>query len=146
MFGYMGGLDNDLFEELERMRRQMDVFRGWPGASGIRSAAPGTFPAINVGASPDRVDVYVFAAGVDPKSLDVSLQDHLLTIAGERKDDRPEDVDLYRRERFTGAFRRVVALPEDVDQENVNAAYRDGVLHVSIARHQPVKARRIEVK
>jgi HSP20 family protein len=147
MFGYLGGFDRDLFEELERIRRQMDErFRGWPGTAGIRSVVPGSFPAINVGASPEQVDVYVFAAGLDLKTLDVSLQQNLLTVSGERKVERAENVEFYRQERFSGAFRRVITLPEDIDPDKVNAAYRDGVLHITIQRREAVRPRRIEVK
>jgi len=51
----------------------------------------------------------------------------------------------YRRERFSGGFRRVITLPEDVDPDKVRASYRDGVLHVMIDRREEVKPRRIEV-
>lgn len=147
MWGYLRGFDNDLFDQLERMRREMDqLFGGSPGSAGIRSVASGTFPPINVGASSEQVDVYVFAAGVDPKSLDISLQQNLLSIAGERKTEAPEKAEFYRRERFNGAFRRAITLPEDVDPDKVNAAYRDGVLHITVERREEVKPRQIEVK
>ncbi len=147
MWGYLRSFDTDLLSQLERMRQDMDaVFGARPGSAGIRSVASGTFPAINVGASPSRVDVYVFAAGVDPQSLDISIQQNLLTISGERKAALPEEVQLYRRERFGGSFRRVMTLPEDVDPEKVQASYRDGVLHVMVDRREEVKPRRIEVK
>jgi HSP20 family protein len=147
MWGYLRGFDTDLFSQLERMREEMDAaFGGRSGMSGIRSVAAGTFPAINIGASPNRVDVYVFAAGVDPKGLDISLQQNLLTLSGERKATLPGDVQLYRNERFDGAFRRVITLPEDVDPDKVQATYRDGVLQVTIERREEVKPRRIEVK
>jgi HSP20 family protein len=147
MLGDLTGFDNDLFDQFERMRRQMDqLFGEWPGSTGIRSVLAGSFPAINVGASPEQVDVYVFAAGVDPKSLDISLQQNLLTIAGERKVELPENVQMYRRERLDGAFRRVISLPEDVDPDKVDATYRDGVLHITVQRQEVVRPRRIEVK
>jgi HSP20 family protein len=147
MWGYLRGFDTGLFSQLERMRDEMDaVFGSRSGMSGIRSVAAGTFPAINIGASPSRVDVYVFAAGVDPKGLDISLQQNLLTLSGERKATLPEDVQLYRNERFDGAFRRVITLPEDVAPDKVQANYRDGVLQVTIERREEVKPRRIEVK
>lgn len=88
----------------------------------------------------------MFAAGVDPKGLDISLQQNLLTVSGERKATLPSDVQLYRNERFDGAFRRVITLPEDVDPDKVQATYRDGVLQVTIERREEVKPRRIEVK
>ena len=146
MFGYLGGFDNELLNELERMRRQMDeLYRGWPGATGIRAAVPGTYPPINVGVSPEHVDVYVFAAGLDPKTLDVTLQDNLLVIAGERNVELPEDVVIYRKERFTGVFRRVITMPDDVDPDRVEATYRDGVVHVGVGRREAARPRRIEV-
>lgn len=147
MLGYLRSLDNDLFDDVERMRRQMDqMFGTWPGSAGIRSVAAGTFPAINIGASPEQVDVYVFAAGLDPKSLDVSLQQNLLTISGDRAAEEPENVQFYRRERFSGAFRRVMTLPEDVDSDKVTATYRDGVVHIAVQRQGAVRPRQIEVQ
>jgi HSP20 family protein len=147
MWGYLRSFDTDLFSQLERMRQDMDsLFGARAGSAGIRSVAAGTFPAINVGASPSRVDVYVFAAGVDPQSLDISIQQNLLSISGERNAAPPEDIQLYRRERFIGSFRRVITLPEDVDPDKVQADYRDGVLHVVVDRREEVKPRRIEIK
>jgi len=146
MFGYLGSVENDLFGQLERMRREMDaLFADRPGSAGIRSVASGTYPAINVGASPERVDVYLFVAGVDPKSLDISLQQDLLNVAGERPLETSDDVQFYRRERFRGPFRRVITLPDDVDPDKVAAHYRDGVLHITVERREEVKPRRIEV-
>jgi HSP20 family protein len=147
MFGYLTGFDSDLFNQLERMRRETDDFFGtWPGAAGIRSVRAGAFPSINIGASTQQVDVYVFVPGIEPKELEISLQQNLLTVAGERKLEEPEDVEFYRRERFGGSFRRVISLPDDVDPDNVKANYRDGVLHISVQRREEVKPRQIEVK
>lgn len=147
MLGYFPGFDNDFFDEFERMRQLMDsAFGARPGSSGIRSVVAGTYPAINVGASPDTVDVYVYAAGVDPESLNISMQQHLLTVAGEREAEFPENVQLYRNERFNGGFRRVLTLPEDVDPDKVTATYRDGVLHITIARREALRPRQIEVQ
>lgn len=147
MLGYLSGFNTDLFDEFDRMRQRMDgLFGGWPGATGIRSMSGGAFPTVNVGASPEQVDVYVFAAGIDPSSLDISLQQNLLSIAGERKIDAPEDVQFYRQERFGGDFRRTITLPDDVDPDQVKASYRDGVLHITVQRRETVKPRQIEVE
>lgn len=147
MLGDFPGFQNDLFDELERMRRQMSHWFGdWSGGPGIRSVAAGTYPAINVGASTEQVDVYVFAAGLDKEKLDISLQQNLLTIAGERRLEAPEQAQYYRRERFNGGFRRVITLPEDVDPDKVNASYSDGVLHLAVQRREAVRPRQIEVK
>jgi HSP20 family protein len=148
MLGYYSGFGNDIFDELERMRRQMEQAfgGGWPGAASIRSPAAGAFPAVNVGAAADRVEVYVFAPGVDPKSLDLTLQQNLLTISGTRGSDLPADGEVYRDERFAGNFRRVLSLPEDVDPDKVTATCRDGVLHVRVERREAVRPRQIEVR
>ncbi len=147
MFDYLTGFDRDVFDQFERMRRQMDeMFGDRRGPLGIRSVAAGTYPAINVGASPKQVDVYVFAAGVDPKSLDISLQQNLLTLSGDRKIELPEGAQAYRRERFNGSFKRVITLPDDVDPDKVNATYKDGVLHITVQRREELQPRKIEIK
>jgi HSP20 family protein len=147
MLGYLTGLDRDAFGQLELMRRQMDrMFGNWSAPAGIRSMAAGTFPAINVGASESQIDVYVFAAGIDPKSLDISLQQNLLSISGERKLESPENAQFYRQERFSGGFRRVITLPDDVDPDRVEATYRNGVLQITIQRREALRPRQIEVK
>lgn len=131
-----------LLDELWRWDR--DAFPS-PWLTGIRSVRQGTYPPVNVGASEDSIDVYVFAAGLEADSLDVTLRQNLLTIAG-RRDAAPEaGASYYRRERYNGSFQRVLTLPEDVDPDDVKASYRDGVLHVRVGRRATPSARRIEV-
>jgi HSP20 family protein len=147
MFGYLTGFDTDVFDQFDRMRRQMDrMFGDVSRPAGIRSLAAGTFPAVNVGVSEEQVDVYLFAAGIDPKTLNISLQQNLLTVEGERKIQYHEKVQFYRQERFSGQFRRVLTLPEDVDPDQVSAHYCDGVLQISVKRREAVRPRQIEVK
>ena len=57
-----------------------------------------------------------------------------------------EKTSLHMNERFAGRFRRVVSLPDDIDPGTVDAAYRDGVLHISIKRRASAQPRRIEIK
>jgi HSP20 family protein len=147
MFGNLTNFEGSLFDELWRLQRDMDEMAGrWPWPTGIRAAARGTYPPINVGVTSDKVDVYLFASGLDPNALDLTIQRHLLTISGERRVPQREDVQYYREERFSGAFRRVVTLPEDVDPQKVEAKYADGVLHVTVGRREATKPRQIEVK
>jgi HSP20 family protein len=147
MFGSLTNFEGSLFDDLRRMQQEMEEMftpRGWP--AGIRSVARGTYPPINVGATSERVDVYLFAAGLDPKTLDISLQQNLLTVAGERNAQTPENAEYYRQERFSGAFKRVISLPEDVDPDKVDARYEDGILHIAIQRREVARPRQIEVK
>jgi len=96
------------------------------------------------------VDIYAFAPGVDPKSIDVNLHRGVLTIAGERREPQPQANDekttLHISERFTGRFRRVVSLPDDVDPDAVSADFKDGVLHISVKRKASAQPRRIQVQ
>jgi len=148
MFEGLFNFDTDsLFDEFRRLESQMDQLFGqspWP--AGIRSVQRGTFPPLNVGATPERVDVYLFAANLDPKTLDLSIQQNLLSVSGSRRVEAENDkAEYYRRERFDGDFRRVLALPEDVDPERVTAKYRDGILHITIPRHESARPRQITV-
>lgn len=147
MFGSLfSSFDRNLFDEFRRLEGDMGQLFGrsaWP--SGIRAVRRGTFPPINVGATPERVDVYLFAAGLDPKSLDLSIQQNLLTVSGSRKVPLNEAADYYRQERFDGEFRRVIALPDDVDPDRVDAKYRDGVLQITVRRREAARPRQIQV-
>jgi len=147
MFGsLLGSFDTNLYDELRRVESEMDqLFGRGSFPAGIRAMRRGTFPPINVGATPERVDVYLFAAGLDPKSLDISIQQNLLAVSGERKVPIDEAADYYRQERFDGEFRRVITLPDDVDPDRVEAKYRDGVLQITVQRREAVRPRQITV-
>jgi HSP20 family protein len=147
MFGSLTNFEGSLFDQFRRMEQQVDELFG-RGAllPGIRSVARGTFPPINVGATTEKVDVYFFSPGIDSKTLDVSIQQNLLTVSGERKSPAPENAKFYRKERFEGEFRRVITLPDDIDPERVEAKYTDGVLHISVQRRESSKPRQIEIK
>ena len=138
---------SSIFDELNRMEREMEGLfgnRGWP--TGIRAAVRGSYPPINVFATAESVDVFIFSAGLDPNKLDIAIQKNLLTVAGERKIVPESNAEYYRQERYSGGFKRVITLPEDVDSEHVDARYRDGVLHINIERRAAVQPRKIEVK
>lgn len=142
---YRAWLPHDVFSELDRLQRAMS--QSLDASPNIRGGLRGGFPAMNVGGTPRSVEVYLFAPGVDPAALDVQIEKGVLTIAGERKEDGlPEKSTAHIGERFSGRFRRVVTLPDDVDPEAVNARYRDGVLRISIARKQAAQPRRISIQ
>jgi len=146
MLGSLTSFDT-LFEEFRRMEQQMgQLFGSGTQPPAIRSVARGTFPPINMGAAPDGIDIYLFAAGLDPKSIELNIQRNLLTVAGERRLAVKENAIYYRQERFNGPFRRVIALPEDVDPERVEAKYRDGILQITARRRESAKPRQITVQ
>jgi HSP20 family protein len=146
MFAVQSTVDGGLFDEFRRIEQEMDELLGrWSWPAGIRAGARGSYPPMNLGATPEKVEVYLFAAGLDPKALDISIQQNLLTVSGERKLPVQQDVDWYRQERFDGSFRRVISLPEDVDPNKVSAQYKDGVLQISVNRRKAAQPRQIQV-
>ena len=114
----------------------------------IRGFDRGGFPAMNVGHTPQSIEIFAFAPGIDPATIELHIERGVLTVAGERKSDLPgkdEKVAVHIDERFSGRFRRVVTLPDDADNSAVEAKYRDGVLHISIKRREAAQPRRISI-
>ena len=143
-------IPTDVLAEFDRLQQQLRrVFPPTFSSGSIRATARGDFPAINIGSTPETIEVLVFAPGIDAKSVELSIDKGLLILAGERKPSLPESGDrisVYAKERFAGPFRRVVSLPEDADPGRVNATYRDGFLRVSVGKRESSKPRRIEVQ
>ncbi|HNQ03135.1 MAG TPA: Hsp20/alpha crystallin family protein [Thiobacillaceae bacterium] len=134
----------DLFAELDRLQREMQQASEW--SPSIRGLTRG-YPAMNVGGNAKSVEIYAFVPGIDAASLDVQIEKGVLTITGERKSaEIPEKAAVHIDERFAGRFRRVVTLPDDVDANAVEARYRDGVLHISVARKEAAQPRRITIQ
>jgi HSP20 family protein len=144
---YRSLFPRDLFADLDRFQREMQG--AFDYSPSIRGLGRGGFPALNVGGSPTAVEIYAFAPGVEPASIEVNLDRGVLTIAGERKSVAPnsdEKTTLHLNERFAGRFRRVVSLPDDIDPGAVSAAFNDGVLRVTVKRRESALPRRIEVQ
>jgi HSP20 family protein len=135
----------DAFAELDRLQRELST--AFDLSPSIRGLARGGFPALNVGTTAGSVEVYAFAPGLDPAQIDVQLEKGVLTITGERKPPAADDkATVHIAERFSGRFRRVVSLPDDVDANAVSAQYRNGLLHVSVRRKEASQPRRIAVQ
>ena len=144
---YPSLFSRDLFSEMDRLQREMR--RAFDTVSpSIRGVAQG-YPALNVGSTPSSVEIYAFAPGIDPEKIELNLDRRVLTIAGERPstpNGKDEKSTAHVNERFSGRFRRVVSLPDDIDPNAVSATYRDGVLQVSVKRRESAQPRRIAVQ
>ena len=138
------------FGDFDRLRRELDDLFGLADMpTSIRSAAPGAFPALNVGRTPNSVEIYAFAPGIDPAQVEVTIDRGVMTIAGERPSSLPDNggkANVYGNERFAGRFRRAITLPDDVDPAKTEARYRDGVLHISVGRRESAQPKRISVQ
>jgi len=157
---YRSLFSNDLFSELDHLQRiAARAFDTPHGLSpSIRGLFNNRFPAINIGTSPQAVEIYCFAPGIDPANVDIKLENSVLSISGERKEDRAADhskesskksgdkPNLHIAERFEGRFHRVVTLPDDVDDNAITATYRDGVLRIKAPRREAAQPRRITIQ
>jgi HSP20 family protein len=144
---FQSAFSNDIFSELENLHQQMQ--RAFNVGTGIRGNTIGAYPLLNMGTTPQSIELYAFAPGLDPASIDVNLERGVLTIAAARDSDLPaqdEKSTIHINERFAGRFRRVLSLPEDVDPGNVSAQYQDGVLHIQLKRRESAQPRRITVQ
>lgn len=144
---YRSLFPRDVFAELDRLQREMqETFAFSPS---IRGFGRGGFPALNVGSTPQSVEIYAFAPGLDPATVEIHLERGVLSLSGERKSTLAasnEKTIAHINERFAGRFRRVVSLPDDIDPNAVTATYRDGVLHVSVKRRESAQPRRISIQ
>jgi HSP20 family protein len=136
-----------LVPALTQLQQHLDELFRMDGSTNIRALAGGAFPAVNIGSTPDAVEVIAFAPGVDPKALQITIDKGLLVISGERVEsqERDDGVNTYAQERFAGPFRRVISLPEDADPSRVDATFRDGILRVSVTKRESAKPRQITV-
>lgn len=150
MYESLLSFPDDFFGDFGRWRRDLDEvfnFAGLP--SSIRSVAPGTFPAINIGNTPKTVEIYAFAPGIDASKVNVTIDRGVLSLSGERAPAMPDGdgkTSVHSRERFSGRFQRAISLPEDIDADKVSASYRDGVLCISVPRREAVQPKRIAIQ
>lgn len=128
---------------------QDEVERAFRQAFGDRQAASpaGAFsPALDVEEDEDGFTIHVELPGVKAEDVDVSLEENILTIAGERRFYDEREANGFRRiERHFGRFHRAVRLPDRVQADGVNASYRDGMLTITVPKAEESKPRRIEV-
>ncbi len=141
----------DLFREMENITRDMnDMLRGFGlgrafEPSLVTALGGRGYPRINLREDSDNLYVEALLPGVDARSLDMTVLQNTLTLAGERKNG-VENVSWHRRERGTGRFLRTIDLPAEIDVDQVRADYRDGVLTVTLPKAATAKPKRIEIK
>ena len=103
-------------------------------------------PAVDVYEDEHQVTLKIEVPGIDEKDIDVRVENNTLTVHGERKIEKEEREENYRRvERQYGAFTRTFTLPTTVDTENVSATYDKGVLKIALPKKAEAKPKQIKV-
>ena len=135
------------FNDVEHLSRQMDrLSRGFFGRPGSGWAPAKVFPSLNLTEDKDNFYIRAELPGIKADALDISVTGRKLSISGERKiPSEGKEVRYHRKERDAGKFSRVIALPGDIDAQNVNARMKNGVLTVAIAKAEAAKPRQITV-
>ena len=129
-----------LQDEVERAFRQAFGDRGSASPAGAFS------PALDVEETEEAFTLHIELPGVDPEHVEVSLEENVLTIAGERRFYDEREAEGFRRiERHFGRFHRAVRLPDRVNAEGVTAGYRDGLLTITVPKAEEAKPRRIQI-
>ena len=107
----------------------------------------GSMTSLDVSETKNDLVVKAEVPGMDAKDIDISLSDGVLTIKGEKKQEKEEKEDDYHLvERSYGAFVRSVRLPREVLDDKVNASYKDGVLKITLPKSEEAKKKEIKIK
>lgn len=135
------------FEQLTQLRNEMNRLFESPLNGSFGNQLFNTWaPAIDLYQDRDHLVVRAEVPGMKKEEIEVSLHDGALTISGERKaEDKREEGDNYRSERFYGRFQRSVALPVAVKPDDVKASYKDGILTVTLPKAEEARPRQISV-
>jgi len=133
----------DPVEEFDRLQNELGrLFDFGLDNTGLFDRA--LAPAADLVDNPDNYTIYVDLPGVDKKDLELTVENNLLSVKGEKKETK-EAKRFFRKETWTGAFRRTVSLPVAADPEKVQAELKDGVLTVVIGKREELKPRQIAV-
>ena len=111
-----------------------DVFNTWA-------------PALDVYEDNENLIVQAELPGMKKEDIDISLHDNVITVSGERKNEKKyEGAKTSREERFFGRFTRSISLPKQVDSGRVKASYKDGLLTVTLPKAEEAKPRQIQIQ
>jgi len=138
----------DPFREFSTLQDRMNrLFRDSFGEGREEALTTSTFaPAVDVYEDEHNVTLKIEVPGIEEKDIDVRIENHTLTVHGERKFEKEEKEENYRRvERQYGSFTRSFTLPNTVDPEKVSANYDKGVLKIKLAKKAEAKPKQIKV-
>jgi len=104
-------------------------------------------PSVDIYENKEQIVLEAELPGMNREDFDLSVENNVITLRGERRFEKKDDADNYHRvERAYGSFTRSFTLPNTVTAEGANADYRNGVLRVTLPKREETKARRIEIK
>ena len=137
-----------VFDELFRLQKEMDSLLRRPGSEFFFGpSTAGVFPPVNVFRDAQgNLVIRAELPGVGPEDVSVTVERRRLTISGERKAEVPENGGYHRRERPWGKFSRSIQLPDDLDVEQAEAKFSNGVMTLRIPKSEAARPRQINVQ
>ena len=136
------------FGSIASLRRDMDHLwdRFFGGDPSVSPWEKGWAPALDVTETKDKLIIKTEIAGVDPKEVDIAIRGDVLTMKGEKKDEREEKEESYHlMERSYGSFSRSIRLPIEVDENKIKANYKNGVLKITLLKSKQSKAKTAKI-
>jgi len=136
------------FGRLSELRNEIDRLFESPlnELTGTSQLLSGWTPALDVYEEKDSFVVKAELPGMKKEDIEVSFHDGSLSLSGERKcETKHEDAEVYRAERFFGRFQRTISLPAAVAADKIKAAYKDGVLTITLPKTEEAKPKQIDV-
>jgi HSP20 family protein len=148
----------DPFRDLDVLRREVErAFEDFGGGFGwnrpfsrvafLPQLSARAYPLLNLSEDRDNVYVEALAPGLDSESIEVTVVNDTLRIAGEKSPirDAVKPEAFHRNERGAGRFVRTLSLPAAIDGDRVSAEYKDGLLRLTLPKHEQAKPRQIAV-
>jgi HSP20 family protein len=136
------------FRELANLQHRVNnLLQDYRGPQNEELLSSGSFlPAVDILENEHDFVLKLEVPGIDQKDVQITLENNTLTVRGERKIEKDEKQENFRRvERSYGSFVRTFALPNTIDAENVNAEYHDGILKIRLAKKQEAKPKQIKI-
>ena len=141
----------DPWNRFSQMQRELERVLGGRAATrgdeSTESATADWVPAVDIKEEQNRFIVYADIPGVEPKDIEITMDNGVLTIRGDRQNETSEEKEGFKRvERTRGTFYRRFALPDTADVENITAKGNHGVLEVVIPKQEKAQPRRVTVE
>lgn len=135
------------FDSLDELRRQMNrLFFDFESANPYGDAGSDAWPPVTLQDTGTALVVRADVPGLDPKSLDLNVDETTVTLKGEREDRAPEGYSVHRKERAGYRFTRSFSLPSKVDAEKAEAEVKNGVLTITLPKAKEAQPRQIAVR
>lgn len=104
-------------------------------------------PSVDISETKDDIVIKAEIPGLEKENIKISLQDNILTLKGEKKQEKEEkDTNFYRMERCYGSFTRSFNLPTTVQADKIKASYKDGILNITLPKAEEVKPKQIPIE